>query len=338
MNTKELLKKYWFVCVVAIALLAFIGYYAADSYKNREITVSSRQIDGKYVAYTIDDEPVFADDLYDSLFKYQNTGASQAMVAYERDVFNAAYETTDEMKNKASISASNAVNSYSKEYLDNYLRSVGYRNGFDDITEYYIDSLKQEQLVKEYVFANLDTYFTPQLGTNGRLIYHILVKCDTVEVTDEEGNVIGYEAAPTEEQEQKIHQIQDLINEGTTPFEYIAYQYSEDSSRTSGGYIGIINEENSANYDSEFAKAAMALKEDEVSDIVVSQFGYHIIKNAGTTPEKILDDFYFLSSLENSDRLLTLNAVLEKGKELGFEIVSPELKEYYESLTESEGE
>lgn len=338
MNTKELLKKYWFVCVVAIALLAFIGYYAADSYKNREITVSSRQIDGKYVAYTIDDEPVYADDLYDSLFKYQNTGASQAMVAYERDVFNAAYETTEDMKNTAAVSASNALNSYSKEYLDSYLRSVGYSNGFDDLTDYYIDSLKQEQLVKEYILKDPDTYLTPQLGTNGRLIYHILVKCDTVEVTDEEGNVIGYEAAPTEEQEQKIHQIQDLINEGTTPFEYIAYQYSEDSSRNHGGYIGLINEENRGNYYDVFSEAAMKLNEDEISDIVVSQAGYHILWNAGMTPEKILDDFYFLSSLESSNRLLTLNAVMDKGEELGFAIVSPELKEYYESLTESEGE
>ena len=338
MNTKELLKNYWFVGVVAIVLLAFIGVYIADTYKNKEVTVSSRQIDGKYVAYTIDDEPVFADDFYDSLFSYQNTGASQAMVSYERDVFNAAYETTDEMKNIASISASNALNSYSKEYLDSYLRSVGYQNGFDDITEYYIDSLKQEKLLKEYVLDNAETYLSESIGTDGRLIYHILVKCDTTEIVDEEGNVTGYEADPTDEQAQKIQTIQDLLNEESASFEYIAYQYSEDSSRTYGGYIGMINEENMENYDSAFAKAAMQLEEDEISDIVVSQFGYHIIKNAGVTPEKILDDYYFLNTLESTYPTLTLNAVLNKGEELGFVILSEDLKDYCESLTESEAE
>ena len=338
MNTKELLKKYWFVGVVAIALLAFIGIYIADTYKNREVTVSNRQIDGKYVAYTIDDEPVFADDLYEELFKYQNTGASQAMVAYERDVFNAAYETTDEMKNTATVSASNVLNSYSKEYLDSYLKSVGYQNGFDDITDYYIDSLKQEKLVKEYLLKNADTLLAPQLGTNGRLIYHILVKCETTEVTDEDGNVIGYEANPTEEQAEKIKTIQNLLNEGNSPFEYIAYQYSEDGSKSNGGYIGLINEENRGNYYDVFSEAAMKLNEDEISDIVVSQAGYHILWNAGSTPEKILDDYYFLSSLESSQRTLTLRAVLEKGEELGFEILSEELKKYCDSVMESEEE
>ena len=338
MNTKELLKKYWFVGVVALALLAFIGIYIADTYKNREVTVSNRQIDGKYVAYTIDDEPVFADDLYDELFKYQNTGASQAMVSYERDVFNAAYETTDEMKNTATISATNILNSYSKEYLDSYLKSVGYQNGFDDITDYYIDSLKQEKLIKEYFLNNADTLLTPQLGTNGRLIYHILVKCDTTEITDDEGNVIGYEANPTEEQAEKIKTIQNLLNEGTDPFEYIAYQYSEDGSRTQGGYIGLINEENRGNYYDVFSEAAMNLNEDEISDVIVSQAGYHILWNAGSTPEKMLDDYYFLNSLESTERTLTLRAVLEKGEELGFEIVSQELKDYCDSIMESEAE
>ena len=62
MDKKELLKKYWFIGVIAIALLVFVGIYAADAYKNREIVVNNKQTDGKYVAYTLDGEPVFADD------------------------------------------------------------------------------------------------------------------------------------------------------------------------------------------------------------------------------------------------------------------------------------
>ena len=104
MNTKELLKKYWFVGVVGVLLLAFIGLYSYDSYKNRPVKVDDKQIDGRYVAYTIDDQPVYADDLYDSLFL--ESGASQAIVAYQRAIYKEAYETTDEMKTYAANQAS----------------------------------------------------------------------------------------------------------------------------------------------------------------------------------------------------------------------------------------
>ena len=81
MDKKELLKKYWFIGVVAIALLVFVGIYAADAYKNRDIVVNNKQIDGKYVAYELDGQPVYADDLYESL--YEAGGLSQAVVAFE---------------------------------------------------------------------------------------------------------------------------------------------------------------------------------------------------------------------------------------------------------------
>lgn len=335
MNAKELLKKYWFVALIALALTAFVVMYSVDAYKNRDITVKNKQIDGKYVAYTIDDEPVYADDLYDSLYAFQNNGASQVMVNYERQVFNTAYETTDEMKNRAAISVANIINSYSKDYLDKYLRSVGYSQGFEEMDKYYIDSMKQELLIKEYALAHEDEVLG-DLGTNPRLIYHILVKCETSEVTDEQGNVIAYEANPTDEQKAKLDEILEALKAEDSSFEYTAYTYSEDGSKDKGGYIGLINEENSTMYDQMFAKTALALADGEVSEPIVSQFGYHIIKNAGTSPDKLLDDYYYLADMQNSNPTLALKATLEKGKELGFEIKSEELINYYNSIMESE--
>lgn len=335
MNAKELLKKYWFVALIALALAAFVVMYSVDAYKNRDITVKNKQIDGKYVAYTIDDEPVYADDLYNSLFAFQNNGASQVMVNYERQVFNTAYETTDEMKNRAAISVANIINSYSKDYLDKYLRSAGYSQGFEEMDKYYIDSMKQELLIKEYALAHQDEVLG-DLGTNPRLIYHILVKCETSEVTDEEGNVIAYEANPTDEQKAKLDEILEALKAEDSSFEYTAYTYSEDGSKDKGGYIGLINEENSTMYDQMFAKTALALGDGEVSEPIVSQFGYHIIKNAGTSPDKLLDDYYYLADMQSSSPTLALKATLEKGKELGFEIKSEELINYYNSIMESE--
>ena len=61
MDYKELLKKYWFVGVVAIVLLVFVGVYAADAYKNRELTVTAKDVDGKSAVYSVDGEYVLFD-------------------------------------------------------------------------------------------------------------------------------------------------------------------------------------------------------------------------------------------------------------------------------------
>ncbi len=323
MDKKELLKKYWFVGIVGLLLLAFIGMYCYDAYQNREILVSNKQTDGKYVAYELDGEPVYADDLYDTL--YSAGGFSQAVLAYERAIFEAAYETTDEMKNLAANSASYILSYNSEADILDGLRQMGYTGGIDDLTQYYIDAQKQELMIKDYVIAHADDLLTPEIGTNGRLIYHILVKCDVTEVTDEDGNVIGYEANPTDEQKEKLSQIENALNDGTSSFENIAYQYSEDGSSSDGGYIGILNEENRENYDFVFADTALSLADGEISQPVVSQFGYHIIKNAGVSAEAILNDYYFLSDLENNNPELALKAVMEKADELGFEIKNEDL-------------
>ncbi len=332
MDKKELFKKYWFVGVIGIALLVFVGIYAADAYKNREIVVNNKQIDGKYVAYTLDDEPVYADDLYASL--YETGGLGQSVVAYERAVLNAAYETTEEMNTNATNSTASILSRYSEEYVLESLKSMGYTNGVDDIKQYYIDAQKQEQLIREYVSANVDTYLKPLIGENGRLIYHILVMCDTTSVTDEDGNVIGYEANPTDEQKEKLAQIQDALKDENNSFEYVAYLYSDDGSKSNGGYIGVLNEENRSNYDMVFADTAMNLAEGEISEPVVSQFGYHIIRNTAVSDEAFLKDYYFLSELESNYPTMAIKAIMEKGTELGFEIRDEDLKAQIEAQLE----
>ncbi|MBO4918727.1 MAG: peptidylprolyl isomerase [Erysipelotrichaceae bacterium] len=335
MDKKELFKKYWFICLVAAALLIFIGIYAADSYKNREITVSNKQIDGKYVVYTVDGEPVYADDFYEKL--YTAAGQTQAVVAYERAIFDAGIETTDEMKNNAAGYATSILSSYSQEYILSSLKAMGYTNGLDDLTQYYIDAQKQDQLIRDYVLANTDDYVIPVLGTNGRIIYHILIMCDTTPVYDDEGNIIEYTANPTEEQTAALNNVLEYLQDENNSFEYAAYQFSDDTgSKENGGYIGALNEENAENYDQMFAKAALVLNDDEISDIVVSQFGYHIIKNAGSSVEKAVQDYYFLSDLENNNPDLAIKAVMQKGEELGFEIKDERLLNSIMSQLESE--
>ncbi len=324
MDKKELIKKYWFIGLIAVLLVAFIGLYSYDVYKNRDVVIANKQIDGKYVAYTIDDEPVYADDLYASL--YQDSGLSQAIVAYERMIFDAGYETTDEMKNKAANNAASILSYYSQDYLVEQLKKMGYVNGIEDLTQYYIDSEKQELLLKDCILAHKEEYLNDSVGTNGRLIYHILVKCDVEPIYDEENNIIGYNALPTEEQTDKLNSILSDLAAEENSFEYVAYTYSEDGSSSNGGYIGVVNEENRGNYDQFFADAAMTLADGEVSEPVVSQFGYHIIKNMGSDPETMLNDYSFINDIQSKYADLSVRAIVEKAEELGFEIKDEELK------------
>ncbi|MBR5755289.1 MAG: peptidyl-prolyl cis-trans isomerase [Erysipelotrichaceae bacterium] len=339
MDKKELFKKYWFVGLVGIVLIAFIGLYSYDAYKNRDIVVRNKQIDGKYVAYTIDGEPVYADDLYESL--YNSDGISQTLWAFEKAIFAEAYETTDEMKEKASTSAANILSYYSKDYLDGVFKGMGYVNGVDDIVDYYIDSQKQEMLLKEYVLAHKDEYLDPTMGTNGKLIYHILIKCDTTPIYDEEDDelIIGYEANPTDEQKEKLQTVLDELAKEDASFEYIAYQYSEDSgSANKGGYIGIVNEENAGNYVPQFSEAALALEEGGITDPVVTSYGYHIIKCLGSDTEVLLNDYNVIDDIDEAYPTMSIKAILDKAEKLGFEIKDADLMARINEQLESEGE
>lgn len=335
MNYKEILKKYWFVGIIAVAMLVFIVLYSATAYKNRDIVVKNKQEDGKYIAYSVDDVNVSADDLYQTL--YQEKGLSYSFTAYERAILDKAYETSSEMRENAANYASYYLSNYGESYMLSMLKQMGYVNGLDDLNQSFIDSFKQDLLIEDYAKDHYDEYVKPYVGEDGRLIYHILVKCDTEAITDENGNVTRYEAKPTEEQQNKLDEILKSLAEEDAIFESIAYSNSDDSgTATNGGYVGIINSDNMLQYDQIFAQTAMNLKDGEISDTIVSQFGYHIIKNAGSSSETLLNDYYFMNDLINNNSVLSLNAVIDKGEELGFEIKSEELLEEINSLRKSE--
>lgn len=99
-------------------------------------------------------------------------------------------------------------------------------------------------------------------------------------------------------------------------FDKLAMKYSEDfSSAKNGGDLGFFTKEQMV---PEFSKAAFALKTDEISDIVKTTFGYHIIKvtdrkNAGVTPLSEVKD-EIKQYLNDQNKVLVLQSYLEKLK------------------------
>jgi peptidyl-prolyl cis-trans isomerase SurA len=73
---------------------------------------------------------------------------------------------------------------------------------------------------------------------------------------------------------QKLLDLRKRIMEGES-FETLAILYSSDGSASNGGEIGYMGKDE---LDPEYAKAAFSLKKGQVSKIVESQFGYHLIQ------------------------------------------------------------
>ena len=59
MDTKDIIKKYWFVGLVAVLLIVFVAVYAVDLNKNKEVKVDTLTKDGMSVIYSIDDNDYY---------------------------------------------------------------------------------------------------------------------------------------------------------------------------------------------------------------------------------------------------------------------------------------
>jgi peptidyl-prolyl cis-trans isomerase C len=102
---------------------------------------------------------------------------------------------------------------------------------------------------------------------------HILIKVDA-----------GADDAKKSESLKKIKDIQQKIN-GGGDFAELAKEYSEGPSNTRGGDLGYFRRGQMVK---PFEDTAFSMKADEVSDIVETRFGYHIIKVYDIKPEQTL--------------------------------------------------
>lgn len=332
-DKKDLLKKYWFVGLIAIALIVFIGVYIVDDTKNGSKYVSSKQVDGQYVVYSVDGKDVFANDFFDSI--YEKTGISAAFIQFKNAVANKAIETSEDMTTIATNYAAYILQQYGQDTVVSDLRSMGYPNGIDDLVQYYVDMQKQDKLVMDYVGNNWDKYYTDEFveEESPRVVSHILIKIADITESTENGTTT-YTANPTEEESKKLNDVLEALK--TKDFAEVAKEYSDDTSGENGGLIGCICNSNAANYVPEFSNAALALKDQEVSDVITSQYGYHIIMNLGSTKELLATDASLMSVLTEKNININLEAVMDKAAELNFEVVDQELLDAINSQLGSE--
>ncbi|MFV1974521.1 MAG: peptidylprolyl isomerase, partial [Candidatus Scalindua sp.] len=153
---------------------------------------------------------------------------------------------------------------------------------------------------KRFYKENIDRFKKPEQIKAS----HILVKVEK-----------GASEEVKKEALKKIKEIQERIK-GGEDFAKIAKESSDCPSSSKGGDLGFFSKGRMA---PPFEKAAYALKVGEISDIVETQFGYHIIKctdknSAGVTPyEKIAEEIKRrLRNPKIQEQMISLIADLRK--------------------------
>ena len=134
--------------------------------------------------------------------------------------------------------------------------------GLNDLPE---QTEPSDRMIKRYYDKNTDEFAT-QEQVNAR---HILMKVPA--------------NTSNEERDAKRQKLEEVLQKAKTgeSFEELAKQYSEDLSAMNGGDLGWFE---SDEMEATFVDAAFALKEGEVSEIVETGFGLHIIKLEGKRP------------------------------------------------------
>jgi peptidyl-prolyl cis-trans isomerase C len=122
--------------------------------------------------------------------------------------------------------------------------------------------------VEQYYEINKDKYKVPQ-QVRAR---HILIKAAS-SATDEE----------KKKAKVKVEGILEKVKKGED-FAKLAGEYSEDPSKTKGGDIGYFKRNTMVK---SFEDAAFALKPGEISGVVETPFGYHIIKVEGVQEARV---------------------------------------------------
>lgn len=137
-----------------------------------------------------------------------------------------------------------------------------------------IEGLYREYVMADKVYRQIIQDINPEISDDEArtiTVQHILIR--TV-MTDGAGNVIPYSETDKQEAYRKASDIRAQAVDGEHSFAELATQYSEDSTITYSFGKGEM--------DRAFETAAFQLGTDEISGVVESEVGYHIIKCLNT--------------------------------------------------------
>ena len=168
------------------------------------------------------------------------------------------------------------------EATDEYLESISE----EELSRYQIDRDKIYDMYYEYgmsklMYSTIIKDINPEISDDEArtiTVEHILLKTFDI---DENGNRVELDSFTKEEKKRLAEELVQRI-EGGENFETLAAEYSEDENLTYAFGKGEM--------DAVFENAAFNLSSGEVSGVVETEFGYHIIKCISTFNREITDE------------------------------------------------
>lgn len=159
----------------------------------------------------------------------------------------------------------------------------------------YIQNIEiSKEEIKDYYEGNTEAFTSPKT-VDAR---HILIKTDA-------------EAPPelVEAARKKAIDILEMARNGKTDFSELARQYSECPSRDKGGHLGAFTKETMVK---PFAEKAFSMEPGEISELVRTRFGWHIIKVDNINQART-------ASLEESEPEIRKKLIDEQAKNLAYD-------------------
>ncbi len=242
-------------------------------------------------------------------YKYANEKVKLGFVKFSPDDFKDTVEKDRD-----------AVNTYFEENKEAYRAPEKIKIAYLRISpSSYADDIKPtEDQLKKYYEDNKDLF----LQENQVKASHILFK-------------VAPDASPEDEKkiEEKAKSILEKAKKGED-FAELAKKYSEDTSSVNGGDVGYFSRK--SGYVKPFVDAAFNLKKGEISDLVKSEYGYHIIKVDDIKDEQV-KSFYEVKSQIMST--MKSEGAIEKAADKAQDLIAQmpydvDLKEYA-SLSEA---
>ena len=307
------LKRQWFIVLVAVLLLSTILFYVYD--KNKD-NLPSKSVGGKDIVFSIAETDVSADEFYDELYNRYGIGA--IYLFFERAVVEASIEGSAVITTKAEVDKEGVIANFKEYYGTEYetylidaLKTLGYSK-LEDLQTYFEYVYKRQTMMNSALDAQMDTLFPGFQEVNSpRIVSHVLV---TMADPD----------APTAEETERFEAAKAALAAGMS-FEDMVVNHSNDTSNnTLKGLLGYVDKNTS--FVPEFLAAALALGEGEVSDWVKTEYGYHLIRVDSLAIDRLKEEQAFYDALLASDVALEANIVWTKAEELGVVINDEALK------------
>lgn len=246
------------------------------------------------------DITITSNDIYAELLN--NAQGKQTVFNYlVSQVVTKKYPVTEAMKKDVSLQIEQLQNQYTAYYQSNAeaellkaLNQSGF-NSLDDYKETLTYSYQLRECIGTYVDAHFDEVFNEYYTTKKpRYVSHILVKMEDPE-------------NPTEAEAKKLDEVKQALQKNEQSFSVLAQTYSDDSSSTNGGSLGLCDAD--TQFVPEFLDAMLKLGNGEVSGEVKSQYGYHFIKVDNCDEATLKEDEEVKTKLISSNTSLLYKAI-----------------------------